>query len=138
MENCNIKPITLQRNFLEATGNRVSYYYARNIYRSFYKQLLRRCQCDQKCFIETANLFENTHSRCSAGLQPGTSPVVSLSKIFSISKPIFRNTCECFSHSFFFLTAMCQARTYSLCFFVTSKNQTPCTFFYKLITFNSN
>ena len=37
MENCNIKPITLQRNFLEATGNRVSYYYARNIYRSFYK-----------------------------------------------------------------------------------------------------
>ena len=23
MENCNIKPITLQRNFLEVTGNRV-------------------------------------------------------------------------------------------------------------------
>ena len=32
MENCNIKPITLQKNFLEVTGNRVSYYYARNMY----------------------------------------------------------------------------------------------------------
>ena len=32
MENCNIKPITLQRNFLEVTGNRVTYYYARSIY----------------------------------------------------------------------------------------------------------
>ena len=27
-----VKPITLQRNFLEVTGNRVSYHYARNIY----------------------------------------------------------------------------------------------------------
>ena len=34
--------------------------------------------------LKTTNSFENTYYKCGAGLQPGTSPVVSFSKIFSI------------------------------------------------------
>ena len=67
---------------------------------------MHRCQCHQKCFIETANLFKNALQQ----VQWGSS-----------------------AWNFFSLTAMCQARIYSLFLFVSSKNQTPCTFFCKLI-----
>ena len=69
-------------------------------------------------------------------------PLVSFSKIFSIWNTYFQEHLRVFFIHFFFLslfqTAMCQAKIYSLFLFVASKNQTPCTFSYKLFTFNSN
>ena len=73
--------------------------------------------------IKTANLFKNIYGRCGAGLQPGASPIVSFSKIFSIGNTYFQqhlSVCVFFS----FVTAMCQARIYSvfvsICFFKKS------------------
>ena len=70
-------------------------------------------------YWKSANLFKNTYSKCGVGLQPGTSPVVSFSKIFSIWNTYFQEhlrVCVCFFVLFCLLTAMCQARIYSLCF----------------------
>ena len=67
-----------------------------------------------KYFIKTTNSFENKYNKCSAGLQHRASPVVSFSKIFFLNT---RSTNICSS---FFLTAMCRARIYSLCFFKKS------------------
>ena len=94
------------------------------ISRCSYEQLLGRCQFHQKCFIETANLFENTCSRYSAARQSGTSPVV-----------LFSGTLESVFLLFFFFDCNVSSKNLlSQFLFVSSKNQTPCTFFYKLIT----
>ena len=65
------------------------------------------------------------------------STVVSFSRIFSIHQEhLFSGIRECLL--FIFFTAMCQARIYSLYFFVFSKYQTPCTCFLQTgITSNS-
>ena len=42
-------------------------------------------------FETLGNLFENTYSRCGAGLQPGTSLVVFL-RFFLLDTPVFRKT----------------------------------------------
>ena len=69
----------------------------------------------QKCFIETlANLFENTYSRWGAGIHPGTSPVVSFSRIFSMGNTYFQEHLSVFC-SFFFLD--CNVSD-SLCFYL--------------------
>ena len=77
--------------------------------------------------IKTANLFENIYGRCGAGLQPGASPIVSFPKIFSIGNTYFQqhlSVCVYVCVFFSFVTAMCQARIYSLfvsiCFFKQS------------------
>ena len=77
-----------------------------------------------------ANLFENTYSRCGAGLQPGNSPVVSFTRIFSI-RNLFSGTPESAFNCLFFFWLQCVIL--SLFLFVSSKNQTFCTFFYQLI-----
>ena len=64
-----------------------------------------------KCFTETANLFENTYSRCGAGIHPGSSPVVAISRIFSIRNTYFQEHLNVF---FFF---DCNV-LYSLCFYL--------------------
>ena len=76
-----------------------------------------------------ANLFENTYSRCGAGLQPGNSPVVSFTRIFSI-RNLFSGTPESPFNSFFFFFGCNVSYSLCFCFFVSSKNQTVCTFFY--------
>ena len=80
-----VKPITLQRNlFTKVTGNRVSDHYARNFYVKVFLQIaVLWMLCHQKYFIKTTNSFENTYSKCGAGLQHGISPIVSFSRIFS-------------------------------------------------------
>ena len=89
----------------------------------------------------SGQLLLNTHSRCSAGLQSGTSLWFHFLRFFLLGTPIFRITWECFLLisflSLFFLIAMCQVGIYSLCLFVL-KNQPLGTFFYTLITCNSN
>ena len=66
-----------------------------------------------KYIIETlANLFENTYSRCGAGIHPGSSPVVSFSRIFSIRNTYFQEHLNVL----FFLTAMCHTLFVSICF----------------------
>ena len=48
-----VKPITLQRNFFEVTGYRLSYHYARNIYIKFFSKML---------YWNLASLFKNAYS----------------------------------------------------------------------------
>ena len=57
-----VKPITLQRNFLEVTGSRVSYPYARNIYiKVFIEIAIPWMLVQSKMFnLFEINLFENT------------------------------------------------------------------------------
>ena len=57
-----VKPITLQRNFLEVTGSRVSYHYARNIYiKVFIEIAIPWMLVQSKMFnLFEINLFENT------------------------------------------------------------------------------
>ena len=50
---------------------------------SIKRSSLNNCSADVRAF-KTANLFENTCYKCRAGLQPGTSPMVSFSRIFSV------------------------------------------------------
>ena len=104
---------------------------AEKLFRSYWKQgkssLCKKCYKGlsiNSCFVDVnaiknallkhpANLFENTYSRCGAGLETGTSPVVSFSKIFSIGNTYFQENLRVF-----FFTGMCQARIYSLCFYL--------------------
>ena len=65
--------------------------------------------------IKTKNSFENTYNNCGTGLQHGTSPVVSFSRIFAKYWEHLR------IFVLLFLTAMCQTRIYSLCFFKKSE-----------------
>ena len=76
-----VKPITLQRTFFaQVTGNRVSDPYVRNVY---VKVFLSIAVLWMLVPSKITNSFENTYSTCGAGLQHGTSPVVSFSRIFS-------------------------------------------------------
>ena len=89
-------------------------------------------------YWNTSKFIRKHYSRCGAGLQPGTSPVVSFSKIFSIRNTYFQEHLRVFFIFFFFFFFDCNVSSknlLSLFLFVSSKNQTPCTFFYKLITF---
>ena len=119
-----VKPIRLQRDFLEVTGNRASYHYSlckKHLYRGLY---IKSCSADVSaikriqaniCKHQTfANLFENTYSRCGAGLLPGNSPAVSFTRIFSI-RNLFSGTPESAFNSFFFFFFGCNV-SYSLCF----------------------
>ena len=90
---------------------------------SLYEYLFLGCLCHQKSFIETiANLFENTYSRCGAGLQPGNSPVVSFSRII-------RNTYFQEHLRLFFIFFFDRNISYSLCLYLfPQKNRRPVFF----------
>ena len=110
-----MKLLTLQRNFSEVTGSRVSYHYARNIYIKVFLYIVVLWMLGpSKCFIETTNLFENTYRRCDPGIHPGSSPVVSISRIFSIRNTYFQEHLNVLF--LFFLTAMCYTLFDSICF----------------------
>ena len=82
-------------------------------------------------------MFENTCNKCGAGLQPGTyfsHSSVFYNFLYTLGTPIFRNTWECLL--FIFFIAMCQARIYSLHFFVSSKNQTLLQFLLSVVFAN--
>ena len=83
----------LRKPFLQNTSgrlllfrvNRVSDYYAKSIYiKVFLWIIVLSVPSKILRILKTANSFENTYYKCGAGLQPGTSPVVSFSRIFSI------------------------------------------------------
>ena len=119
-----VKPITLQLNFFEVTRNReVIIMQETFISMSLYEYLFLGCLCHQKSFIETiANLFENTYSRCGAGLQPGNSPVVSFSRII-------RNTYFQEHLRVFFIFFFDRNISYSLCLYLfPQKNRRPVFF----------
>ena len=60
-------------------------------------------------------LFKNTYSMCGAGLQPGISPLVSFSRIFSFRNTYFQEHLRVFFIlSFFFDFDV----SYSLCFYL--------------------
>ena len=72
----------------------------------------------QETFISRSIYNSCFYNSC---IHPGTSPVVSFSKIFSIRNTYFQEHLRVFFiffFFFFFLTAMCQARIYSLCFYL--------------------
>ena len=82
-------------------------------------------------------MFENTCNKCGAGLQPGTyfsHSSVFYNFLYTLGTPIFRNTWECLL--FIFFIAVCQARIYSLHFFVSSKNQTLLQFLLSVVFAN--
>ena len=69
--------------------NRVSDYYVKSIYIKVFLWkivlwMLVPSKEELAKILKTANSFEVTYYKCGAGLQPGTSPVVSFSRIFSI------------------------------------------------------
>ena len=92
----------MQRNFLEVTVNKVSYHYA-FIWRSF----CNSCSVDVRAIKNALLKHQQIYSKI---------PTVGAVQVL-LGTPIFRNTWECFLH-YFFLIAMCQARIYSLCFYL--------------------
>ena len=91
MENCNIKPITLQRHCLEVTGNRVKLLLSK-------KHLYQGLSINSCCVM----LMRSKMLYCGASLQSGTSLVVSFAKIFSISDTYFQEHLRVFFIFLFF------------------------------------
>ena len=80
-----VKPITLQITFFtQVAGNRVSDHYARNLYIKIFLQVANLwMSVPLKILHQNNKIVRNTYNKCGAGLQHGTSPVVSFSRIFS-------------------------------------------------------